>query len=172
MTHSGATIASVLVERVFSVFFAPETQHCDQGAEFENELVKESQSVFGFKKTRTAAYRSQGKSVLERVYSTFHDMLAMYINVKSGNWAELLPFIQLAHSTAYNKSLEETPHLLMFGRKALLPVDIILGVPCTSGSGTRLEYSHRAVENPQLAYEIARRNLQKYADKQEESNEK
>jgi len=99
-------------------------------------------------------------------------MLAMYVNVKYDNWAELLPFIQLAHNTAYNKTLEDTPHFLMFGRRASLTVDIILGVPCTSGSGTRLEYSRRTIENLQLAYEIARRNLQERTDKQTETNEK
>ena len=167
-----ATIARVLVERVLSVFSAPETLHSDLGNEFENELVKELHSVFGFKRTRTSAYRPQGNSVLERVHSTVHDMLAMYVNVKYDNWAELILFIQLAHNTAYNKTLEETPHFLMFGRRAPLPIDLILGVPCTSGSGTRLNYSRRTVENLQLAYEIARRNLQERANKQSESNEK
>ena len=85
-------------------------------------------------------------------------MLAMYVDVKYDDWAELLPMIQLAHTTAYNKTLEGTPHVLMFGRRASLPVDIILGVPSTSGSGTRLGYFRRTVENLQLACEIARRN--------------
>ena len=101
---------------MFSVFSAPETLHWDLGSEFENEVVKDLQSVFGFKKTRMLACRPQGNSVLERVHSTLHNMLAMYINVKYDNWAELLPFIQLAHNTAYNKTLEETLHFLMFGR--------------------------------------------------------
>ena len=146
--------------------------HGDQGSEFANELVKELQSVLGFKMTRTSAYRPQGNSVLERVHSTLHNMLATYINVEYDNCAELLPFIQLVHNTAYNETLEETPHFLMFGRRASLPVDIIICVPCTSGSGTRLEYSRRTVENLQLAYEIAPRNLRERADKQQESNEK
>ena len=49
------TIVRHLIERVFSVFGPPETLHSDQGKEFENELVKELQSVSGYKKTRTAA---------------------------------------------------------------------------------------------------------------------
>ena len=110
--------------------------------------------------------------MLERVHSTMHNMMAMYVNIKYDNWAELLPFIPLAHNTAHNKTLEETPHFLLFGRRASLPVDIILGVPCTSGSGTRLDYSRRTFENLQLVYEISRRNLQERADKQSESNEK
>ena len=89
--------------------------------------------------------------------------------------AEFLPFIQLAHNTDYRTTLEETPHFLLFGRRASLPLDKILAVPCTSGYGTRLDYPRRMVANLQhlqLSYEIARRNLQKRADKQSESNEK
>ena len=36
---SAATTAGVLVERVLSVFSAPETLNSDMAAEFENELV-------------------------------------------------------------------------------------------------------------------------------------
>jgi len=154
------------------VFSPPETLHSDQGTEFENELVKELQAVFGFRKTRTSAYRPQGNSVLERVHSTLHNMLAMYANAKFDNWAELLPFVQLAHNTAYNQTLEETPHYLMFGRRALLPVDVILGLPSSGSTSSRLDYTRRTVENLQLAYEMARRNLQERSDKQADSNEK
>ena len=161
-----------LIDRVFSVFGPPETLHSDQGKEFENQLVKELQSVFGYKKTRTAAYRPQGNSVLERVHSTVHNMLAMYSNLACDNWAELLPFVQLAHNTAHSKTLEETPHYLLFGRAAVLPVELILGVPSADAPQTKLDYSRRTVENLQLAYELARRNLKERADKQAVANEK
>lgn len=101
-----------------------------------------------------------------------HNMLAMYSNSKFDNWAELLPFVQLAHNTAYNQTLEETPHYLMFGRRALLPVDVILGAPSSDGTASRLEYSRRTVDNLQLAYEVVRRNLSERASKQADSNEK
>ena len=68
-----------------------------------------------------------------------HNMLTIYGNVKYDDWAELLPLIQLVHNTAYKKTLEETPHFVVFGRRASWPVDIILGVQSTSGSGTKLE---------------------------------
>ena len=165
------TIVRHLNERVFSVFSPPETLHSDQGKEFENELVKELQSVSGYKKTRTAAFRPQGNSVLERAHSTVHNMLAMYSNLSFDNWAELLPFVQLAHNTAYSTTLQETPHFLLFGRAAVLPVDLILGVPSTSAPQNQLDYSKQTVENLQLAYELARRNLKERADKQAVVNE-
>ena len=90
-SKEAAVVVRHLLDRVFSVFGPPETLHSDQEKDFENQLVKELQSVFGYKKTRTAAYRSQGNSVLERVHSTVHNMLAMYSNLPCDNWAELLP---------------------------------------------------------------------------------
>ena len=99
-------------------------------------------------------------------------MLAMYSNLACDNWAELLPFVQLAHNTAYSKTLEETPHYLVFGRAATLPVELILGVLSTDAPQGQLDYSRRTVENLQLAYELARRNLKERADKLAVENEK
>ena len=79
-------------------------------------------------------------------------------NLSFDNWAELLPFVQLAHNTAYSTTLQETPHFLMFGRAAVQPVDLILGVPSTSPPQSQLDYSKQTVQNLQLAYELARRN--------------
>ena len=59
----------------------------------------------------------------------------------------------------------------MFGRAAVMPVDIILRVPSTSAPQTQLDYSKQTVENLQLAYELARRNLKERADKQAVVNE-
>ena len=69
------TIARTLVDRVFSVFGVPELLHSDMGKEFENQLVKELQTLSGYKKNCTTPYRPQGNSVLERVHSTMHNML-------------------------------------------------------------------------------------------------
>ena len=59
----------------------------------------------------------------------------------------------------------------MFGRAAVLPVELILGVPATPAPQSRLDYSRRTVKNLQLAYELARRNLKERADKQAVANE-
>ena len=171
-SKEAAVVIRPFIDRVFSVFGPPETLHSGQGKEFENQLVNELQSVFGHKKTRTAAYRPQGNSVLERVHSTVHHMLAMYSNLACDNWAELLPFVQLAQNTAHFKTLEETPQYLVFGRTATLPVELILGVPSTDAPQNKLDYSRRTVENLQLAYELVRRNVQERADKQAVENKK
>ena len=150
------TIVRHLIERVFSVFGPPETLHSDQGKEFENELVKELQSAFGYKKTRTAAFRPQGNSVLKRtgIHTTAHNMLAMYSNLPFGDWAELLPFVQSAHNTAYSTTLEETPHFLLCGRAALLHVDY-----CKSSRHRRTPVDGFDTKYPSFALTICLRNM-------------
>ena len=59
----------------------------------------------------------------------------------------------------------------MSGRAAVMPVDLILGVPSTSTLQTQLDSSKQTVENVQVAYELARRNLGERADKQAVVNE-
>lgn len=80
-----SAIARVSFGRFFSVFGVPEVLHSDQGREVENELVRELQRVFGYKKIQTTPYRSQGNSVLERFHSIMHNMLAMYCDVTRDN---------------------------------------------------------------------------------------
>ena len=77
----------------------------------------------------------------------------------------------IAHNTAYSTKLQETPQFLMFRRAAVLPVDPILGVPSTCATQTQLDCSKQTVENLQLAYELARRNLRERADKHAVVNE-
>ena len=91
--ETARTFVRHLIERVFSVFGPPETLHSDQGKEFENEFWSRNYSQFLDKRTRTAAFRPQGYSVLERVHSTVHNMLAMYSTLPFDHWAELLPFV-------------------------------------------------------------------------------
>ena len=166
------TIAKALVERVFGIFGPPETLHSYQGPEFENKVVKQLQDVFGYKKTKTTPYRPQGNSVSERMHSTLHAMLSMYSNAAQNNWAEVLPFIQLAHNTSFSSTMHETPFFLMVGRQARLPIDIIIGIPHVGRSTTTEEFAHSTRENLQIAFELAHRNLSERIDKHKVNDSK
>ena len=98
-------------------------------------------------------------------------MLATLANASCNNWVELLPFVQLAHITAYNKTPHETPHFLMFGRRVMLPVDVILGMPTHTASHLRQVSSRRTADNLKLGYEITRRSLRERAENQTNAHE-
>ena len=169
---SAETVASVLIEKIISIFGPPEMLHSDQGTEFENKIIHQLQSVLGYQKTRTTPYRPQGNSVSERVHSTMHAMLSMHSSMERDNWAELLPMVQLAYNTSFNKTMHETPFFLMFGRQARLPVDVILGIPHVGSSSDTEMFTKTTRENLQTAYELARQNLSERAAKQAAHNDK
>ena len=50
-------------------------------------------------------------------------MFLMYSNIAQNNWAEVLPFVQLAHNMSFSLTMPETPFFLMFGRQARLFID-------------------------------------------------
>ena len=134
--------------------------------------MKQLQDVFGYKKTKTTPYRTQGNSVSERMRSSLHAMLSMYSNITQNIWAEVLSFIQLAHNTSFSSTMHETLFFLMFGRHARLPIDIIFGIPHVSRSTTTKEFAHSTRENLKIAFELAPRNSSERIDKQEANNSK
>ena len=54
----------------------------------------------------------------ERMHSTLHAIRSVDSNIARNNWAEVLPFIQLAHNTSFSTTMHESPFFLMFGRQA------------------------------------------------------
>ena len=99
-------------------------------------------------------------------------MLLMYSNIAQNNWAEVLPFIQLAHNTYFSSTMHETPFFLMFVRQARLPIDIIFGIPHVGRSTITEEFTHSTRENLQIASELARRNLSERISKPKVNNSK
>ena len=166
------TIGKSFVKMAFGIFEPLETLYADQRPEIENKVVKQLQDVFGYKKTKTTIYRPPGNSVSDRMHSTLHAILSMYSSIGQTSWAEVLPFIQLAHNTSLSSTMHETPFFLMFGRQARLPIDIIFGIPHVGRSTTTEEFAHSTIENLQIAFELARRNLSERINQQKANNSK
>ena len=106
----------------------------------------------------------------ERMHSTLH--CSMYSNMTQNNWAEVLPFIQLAHNTFFSFTIHETAFFSMFERQARLPIDMIFDIPHVGRSPTTEEFAHSTRENLQIAFELARTNLSERIDKQKANDSK
>ena len=99
-------------------------------------------------------------------------MISMYSNTAQNNWAEVLPFIQLAHNTFLSPTKHETPFFLVLGRQARLPINMTFGIPHVGRSTTTEEFAHSTRENLQIAFELARRKLSERVDKRKAYNSK
>ncbi len=75
-----------------------------------------------------AAYNPQTNGLVERFNHTLADMLAMYVDSCLDDWDEVVDFVVFAYSTSRQESMAASPFLLLYGREAILPIDVALGI--------------------------------------------
>ena len=122
--QEASTIASVLVDQLFSRYGCPSVIHSDQGRNFEANLMKDIFSHLGIKKTRTSGYHPQGNGLVERFNKTVCSMLSMFVAEDQRDWDAFLPKVTFAYNTSVHDSTKEMPFTLFMGRRPRLPADV------------------------------------------------
>ncbi|KAL2093598.1 hypothetical protein ACEWY4_010910 [Coilia grayii] len=123
--QSAPTTIRALYTALILPFGCPERILTDQGASFEALLMQQLCAVYGCKKVRTTPYHPQGNGACERFNRTLLSLLGT-IDVNSQNqWPSLLPALLQAYNNTTHASTGMTPHYVIFGRHARLPVDML-----------------------------------------------
>ena len=107
----------------------PESLHSDQGKQFESTLFQEMCKMLGIQKTRTTPYHPQSNGLVERVNRTIQNVLAAYVSDHQRDWDCYLAQTQLTNNTSQHSSTGYTPHFLLFGREARLPLSVLVDPP-------------------------------------------
>jgi transposase InsO family protein len=124
--QKSATIATLLVERVFCEHGYPATLLSDQGSNFLSNLIAAVLKLFAVKKLTTSAYHPQTNGLTERFNHTLCTMLSHYVNRQTDNWDEYLPYVLLAYRSAPSATTRAAPFYLLYGRLPRMPLDHIL----------------------------------------------
>ncbi|MEW8548469.1 MAG: reverse transcriptase domain-containing protein, partial [Candidatus Thiodiazotropha sp.] len=125
--HKAETIARVLVDEVICRHGVPRSIHTDQGRDFESNLLKHVCELLEIEKTRTTAYHPESDGLVERLNKTLVTMLRSCVDEDQKNWDTLLPKILLGYRTSVQSTTGYSPFRLVYGREAMLPVDIMFG---------------------------------------------
>ena len=164
--HKAATVADCLVTQVFTRFGAPYQLHSDQGPDFESRLFQEICNLLGIKKTRTCGYRPQSDGLVERFNRSLQDMLAKLVNDFRNDWDNILQYVLCAYRATPQQSTNFTPNMLMLGREALLPVDLVYGYSVSDKRTCPVEYVEWVRQAMEEAFKRCRQHLAKAAKKQ------
>lgn len=106
----------------------PITILSDRGAAFESTLVAQFCQLYGCAKIRITPYRPQGNGACERFNQTLLSHLRSLWQDEQIHWPEQIPMLLQAYNNTEHCSTGITPFLVMCGRHAHLPVDVISGV--------------------------------------------
>ena len=166
--QEATTVAGKLVNNMFCHFGLPEQLHSDMGAQFESRVVKEMCNMLHINKTHTTPYHPQSDGLVERANRTIQNMLTTATNGQAGDWEDCLPKVCLAYNTSKHTSTGYTPFYLMFGRQPNMPLDIIYGV-APSHTEEHCQYVANLRKTMELAYYLARENVQTAAHRQKEN---
>ncbi|KZS10502.1 Uncharacterized protein APZ42_024997 [Daphnia magna] len=73
-------------------------------------------------------YHRQANGLVERQNKTLATMLAMYMDESHKDWNEFLGFVTFAYNTAWQKSINNTPFMMVYGREAVIPADLLVAM--------------------------------------------
>ena len=160
--NKGLTAADKLFDDFVLRFGFPERIHHDQGKEFDNHLFDRLHQLTGIKKSRTTPYHPQGDGQTERANRTIISMLRTLSENEKLNWPKHLKKLSFAFNTTVSKSTGFSPHYLMFGRSARLPIDRIFGIEPNEGEvkmqKSYVKYVEDWTESMNQAFQIAQKH--------------
>jgi hypothetical protein len=161
---TAATIAKFLLEDWVYRYGAIKTVTVDNGPEFKNEFITAVENI-GAKFKPTTPYYPEANGMIERGHRPIKDTLVKLCGESGGKWREYLPLVLFSDRISTKRTTGYSPYELMFGQKAVLPVDIemdtYLGIDWTEISTTAelLEARTKQLERQDEILDIAHNKM-------------
>ncbi|KAK3743518.1 hypothetical protein QZH41_015906, partial [Actinostola sp. cb2023] len=166
--QEAVTVATKVVDEFVARFGVPLQIHSDQGRNFESAVFKEMCTLLGIEKTRTTPLHPQSDGMVERYNRTLESMMAKFTAENQRDWDVHLPLLMMAYRTAVHETTGCTPSMLMLGREAAMPVDLLMGHPPDDSRGTanRSEYAGKLLKRMETVHRFARQHLKHETERQ------
>ena len=164
-TATTVELVDFFVKRIVLQHGAPSFLISDRGKCFKSNFMEELFKALETNHLTTTAYHPQCNGLVERFNHTFAQMLAMYVNSYHTDWDEYVDHVAFAYNTSRQESIGVTPFFALYGREAILPIDVTLG-----SNPNAIEKSSPDVETIKVRFfnihEIVRRRMLVAHDRQ------
>jgi len=169
-TATAEEVASFLLYRIVLRHGAPREFLSDRGAAFRANITTALLKMLRIKKLSTTSYHPQCNGLTERFNRTLADMLSMYVNDTHTDWDDYAAHAAFAYNTSWQESVKNTPFFLVYGRNAVLPMDVVLLPSMPNNVNRRLQQIAEplvtARQNARKCLEDSqRRSAKRYNDK-------
>ena len=128
------------------------------GRDVDGALMRKVCDILGIDKLRTTAYKPSTNAAIERFHRTLNAMLAKAIASDQRNWDTALPYVLAAYRSSKHEATGFSPNMLMMGREARTPMDIVYGMPEAEVVNSYDDYADEMTERMKFAYAEVRRN--------------
>ena len=119
---TSAKVASFIRSHIICRHGVPHELISDKGSHFRAEVDTLLQR-YGVQHHRSSAHRPQNNGAVEAINKNIKRILRKMVET-SRDWSEKLPFALWAYRTSFRTSTGATPYSLVYGMKAVLPVEI------------------------------------------------
>ena len=122
-----ATAATAFFKEVICSHGCPRVLLSDRGTNFLSKLVLEVCKIMRTSKVNSSSHHPQCNAVQERFNAVILTTISHYVNKLHNNWDNFIPAIQFAYrSTPADNSIGFSPFFMLYGREAVLPIDVSL----------------------------------------------
>jgi transposase InsO family protein len=158
-----ATVVHALHRHLVCVFGPPRRLLSDCERSFVSEVTKGLFALMNIEKVNTSPYHPQTNGACERFHRYLNATITMFVNERKTDWSDYIDSILYAYRTSFCSSTGYSPFELFFGRKALMPPDIVYSL-----STTQLENERKrgisVSDSMRTAYKYARRRQLRAAE--------
>jgi transposase InsO family protein len=170
-TEKANVVTTFFVNRVVLRHGLPETMISDRGKCFLANLTQSTLHKLGVKHKTTSSYHPQTNGQVERMNHTLAMMISMYVAEDQKDWDEQLPYICFAYNTSRQDTTGFSPFFLLYGREAILPIDVFLGAqpnPWIDVPQANVPYADRLLNDLHEARNLVRIRIQRAQEKQKQ----
>jgi hypothetical protein len=125
MTHK--EVIGFITEHIIHRFGIPQTLTTDQGTSFVAKEVRDFVNSYGIKLLNSSPYYAQANGQVESSNKTLVKLIKKKIEDNTKRWHEVLYEALWAHRISRHGATKVTPFELVYGQKAVLPVEVNLG---------------------------------------------